>query len=78
MERVESDWYNAGIPPAFMFFSFDLSLRLEKMLDQIFVIVGITVLIMISPGPDMVIVMKKYVRGRKACRPRDVSRNIDG
>ncbi|MGY6570287.1 MAG: LysE family translocator [Salinarimonas sp.] len=37
------------------------------MLDQILIIVGITVLIMISPGPDMVIVMKNtFIRGKRA------------
>ncbi len=33
------------------------------MLDQILVVVGITVLIMISPGPDMVIVMRNTMIG---------------
>lgn len=33
------------------------------MLDQILVVAGITVLIMISPGPDMVIVMRNTVIG---------------
>lgn len=36
------------------------------MLDQILIIVGITVLIMISPGPDMVIVMKNTFIGGKS------------
>lgn len=33
------------------------------MLDQILVVVGITVLVMISPGPDMVIVMRNTMVG---------------
>lgn len=37
------------------------------MLDQILIIVGITFLIMISPGPDMVIVMKNtFIGGKRA------------
>ncbi|WP_193180057.1 LysE family translocator [Nisaea sediminum] len=36
------------------------------MLDQIIVILGITTLIMISPGPDMVIVMRNTIIGGRA------------
>lgn len=36
------------------------------MLDQILVVVGITVLVMISPGPDMVIVMRNTLIGGRA------------
>ena len=36
------------------------------MLDQILVILGITTLIMISPGPDMVIVMRNTIIGGRA------------
>lgn len=36
------------------------------MLDQIIVILGITMLIMISPGPDMVIVMRNTIIGGRA------------
>ena len=36
------------------------------MLDQLLVIVGITVLVMISPGPDMVIVMRNTMLGGRA------------
>lgn len=36
------------------------------MLDQILVILGITTLIMISPGPDMVIVMRNTIVGGRA------------
>ncbi|MEX0759796.1 MAG: LysE family translocator [Tistlia sp.] len=33
------------------------------MLDQIFVVAGITVLVMVSPGPDMVIVLRNTLLG---------------
>ncbi|MBL4639928.1 MAG: LysE family translocator [Kordiimonadaceae bacterium] len=36
------------------------------MIDQIFVIVGITLLVMISPGPDMVIVTRNTIVGGRA------------
>ncbi|WP_420404713.1 LysE family translocator [Nisaea sp.] len=36
------------------------------MIDQILVILGITMLIMISPGPDMVIVMRNTIIGGRA------------
>ena len=37
------------------------------MIDQILIIVGVTLLVMISPGPDMVIVMRNtVVCGRSA------------
>lgn len=36
------------------------------MLDQVLIVIGITVLIMISPGPDMVIVMKNTFIGGKS------------
>jgi threonine/homoserine/homoserine lactone efflux protein len=36
------------------------------MTDQILVIVGVTLLIMISPGPDMIIVMRNTVIGGRA------------
>lgn len=36
------------------------------MIDQILVILGITLLVMISPGPDMVIVMRNTIVGGRA------------
>ena len=33
------------------------------MLDQVLIIIGVTVLVLISPGPDMVIVMKNTIAG---------------
>ena len=36
------------------------------MLDQILVIVGVTVLVMVTPGPDMVIVMRNTLLGGRA------------
>lgn len=36
------------------------------MIDQILVVVGITVLVMVSPGPDMVIVMRNTLIGGRA------------
>ncbi len=36
------------------------------MIDQVLVIVGVTVLVMITPGPDMVIVMRNALGGGRA------------
>lgn len=33
------------------------------MLDQVLIIIGVTVLVLVSPGPDMVIVMKNTIAG---------------
>jgi RhtB (resistance to homoserine/threonine) family protein len=45
----------------------DTSREVAKMLDQILVIVGVTFLVMLSPGPDMVLVLRNtFMDGRLA------------
>ena len=36
------------------------------MIDQLLVVIGVTVLVMVSPGPDMVIVMRNTIVGGRA------------